>query len=117
MNPVFEAVRAEELLAFLSRQRWFAAKGTGVLSARIDAIIPLDWDEGAFAVARVAVATEAAEQSYHLPLAARPVRADSLPPRAVVASVDDRGQHMTVYDAVEDPRFRRCLADAFAAGY
>jgi trehalose synthase-fused probable maltokinase len=117
MSQIFDALQGDQLLGYLGQQRWFAAKGAGAASARIDAVIPLAWDDGAFAVVRVTVTLEGREQSYQLPLAARPVRPDSLPPHAVVASVEDQGQQMTVYDAVEDPRFRRCLADAFAAGY
>src|SRR5207249_7300670 len=34
----------------------------------------------------------------------------------VVQSAEVHGEQVTIYDAVEDPEFRRALADAFAAG-
>lgn len=108
-----EAVPPEALLAFLSRQRWFAAKGAAPSAARIDSAITVPWGSGAFALARVRVQTMNGEQVYQLPLAAR---GDGVSARAIVGQVAAQGATVTVYDALEDPEFRGGLGEALAKG-
>ena len=50
-----DAVPADALLAFLSRQRWFGAKGAAPSAARLVDAIVVPWGSGAFAIARASV--------------------------------------------------------------
>ena len=64
-----QSLPSDELLAFLERQRWFAAKGAAPTAARVADAVVLPWGDGAFAIARVAVEVGDAEQTYQLPVA------------------------------------------------
>ncbi len=109
-----DGLRGDALLAFLQRQRWFAAKGAAPSAARIADSIVVPWGSGAFAIARVSVDTAAGVQTYQLPLAARR-ELPSVPDRCVVgASAGD--PHLTLYDAMHDAEFRAGLGDALATG-
>ena len=110
-----DALSQEALLAFLSRQRWFAAKGAGPSAAHIVDAIAVPWGNGAYALARVAVETAAGRQLYQLPLAASGDAA-GVPERAVVGTVAGRGGTATLSDAMYDPAFRAGLGSALAGG-
>ena len=110
-----DALSHEALLAFLSRQRWFAAKGAAPSAARIVDAIVVPWGNGAYALARAAVETAAGPQLYQVPLGASGDAA-SVPERAVVALVSARGAPATLYDAMYDPEFRAGLGNALAGG-
>lgn len=110
-----EALQQEALLAFLSRQRWFAAKGATPSAARITDAIVVPWGDGAYALARVSVETAAGAQLYQLPLAAHP-NAAAVPGHAVVGVVTAHGAPSSVYDAMHDPTFRAGLWNALVKG-
>ena len=104
------------LVSFLLERRWFGAKAGAPRTARIVDLIPLPWSDGAFVVARVLVEDDRATRHYQLPLALREgLAAPPAPaaPKAVVARVTWPGGDGLLFDAVEDPSFRRALADAF----
>jgi len=110
---VLARLTTEDLARFLADRRWFGAKGGAPRAARIANVIPLTWDDGSFAIARLDVETEAGvRQRYQLPLAVR----DRGSPAAVLAQVESPGGDGLLFDAVEDAAFRRHLADAFARG-
>ena len=110
---VLARLTTDDLARFLAERRWFAAKSGAPRAARIVSVIPLDWDDGSFAIARLDVETEdAAHQRYQLPLAVRERGA----PTGVLAHVESAGGDGMLFDAVEDAAFRRHLADAFAHG-
>ena len=107
------ALTSSELLSFLGKQRWFAAKGASPSGARIVDAVVMPWGDGRFAIARVSVAIGDAEHVYQLPMATRS-DAPSTPPTAIIVSGD--GSRPTLYDAVHDSEFRTGLANALAAG-
>ena len=111
------ALDGDPLVTFLLERRWFGAKAGAPRTARIVDLVPLPWSDGAFVVARVLVETEQMSRHYQVPLALREgVAAPPSPtsPQAVVARVAWPGGEGLLFDAVEDPSFRRSLADAFA---
>jgi maltose alpha-D-glucosyltransferase/alpha-amylase len=94
--PALSALRAlssEALLAFLAKQRWFAAKGASPASARVRDAVVLPWGNGDFAIARIGVTVGGAEHVYQLPFSSR----------------DSEN-----FDAVADEEFRRGLVDALS---
>ena len=107
------ALRHEDLLAFLARQRWFAAKGDGPSAARIVDAIVAPWGDGAYALARASVETVNGEQVYQLPLG---VSSDARLPERAILSRAAGGAPVTIYDATQDPAFRAGLAKAIAGG-
>ena len=109
-----ELVQAADWSQFLDKQRWFGDRGATDPSVRV--AVPLSWGDGALAIAQIAVRSGGQEALYQVPVAARPVHAENVPERAVIASVDVQGALLTVFDAVEDPAFQRGLADALASG-
>jgi trehalose synthase-fused probable maltokinase len=110
---VLARLTTEDLARFLAGRRWFGAKGGAPRAARIANVIPLTWDDGSFAIARLDVETEAGvRQRYQLPLAVR----DRGAPAAVLAQIESPSEEGLLFDAVEDAAFRRHLADAFARG-
>jgi trehalose synthase-fused probable maltokinase len=110
-----DALPHDSLLAFLSRQRWFAAKGAGPSAARIVDALVVPWGTGAFALARVSAETASGAQVYQLPLAARSSDTE-VPERGILAHVMIRGAAVSLYDAMHDPEFRAGLGAALAAG-
>jgi maltose alpha-D-glucosyltransferase/alpha-amylase len=83
-------------------------------------VIPLPWETGRFAIARLEVVTEAtagAAKLYQLPLSVR--GADEIadrPPQNVIARVVAEDREGLLFDAVEDRGFLRALGDAVARG-
>ena len=107
-----------ELAAFLAPRRWFGAKAGTPTAARIRDVVPLPWEDGRFAIARLEVTTSAGAQNvYQLPLCVRAkAEIGDRMPKSVVARVDANGEEALLYDAVEDGAFLRALADALAHG-
>ena len=103
----------DDLARFLAGRRWFGAKGGAPRAARVARVIPLDWDDGSFAIAQLEVETESgARQRYQLPLAVRERGVPATP----LAHVESTAGDAVLFDAVEDAAFRRHLADALARG-
>ena len=96
--------KSKELVDFLSSRRWFGGKGRTIRDAELADVIPVKWPNSQknFAVARVRVTTDGGTSTYQLFLTEP--RAESREPRAAFT------------DALEDPEFRRGLADAFLKG-
>jgi len=114
--PILSALASlvgDDLLRFVTRQRWFAEKGAAPTHARVASSIVVPWGEGRFAIARVVVTADNAEVTYQVPLAARESLPGGIPDRCVIES---RSSAMSVYDAVYDPEFRAGLAQALATG-
>jgi len=88
-----DALSSEALLAYLTQQRWFGAKGAAPTAARVRDAVVLPWGDGNYAIARVAVDIGGAEHTYQLPYSAQ----------SGVAAIDE--------DA-----FRRGLVGALAHG-
>jgi trehalose synthase-fused probable maltokinase len=109
-----ELVRDEDWARFVEKQRWFGARGAAMSSASVATAVPLPWGNGALAMTQVAVSVGDRQFLYQVPVAARPVRAEVVPNRGLIASVDLEGTPLTVFDAVDDPEFQRGLADALA---
>lgn len=86
---------SDELLAFLSRQRWFAIKGASPEGARVADAVIMPWGDERFAIARIVVDAGGTEHVYQLPC--RLGDAPNL-------------------DAVSDADFRAGLVDALAIG-
>lgn len=97
------------LLEYVKSRRWFGAKGGAPTAARVVDVMPLPWDDEAFAIARLEVTTASGALRYQLPVAARA----QLPAGATAIA---RSGDVHVYDAVEDPDFRRRLVHAFGHG-
>ena len=110
LRAVVWALRSDALLRFLARQRWFGAKGSSPTSARVAEVIPLPWDDGSYCIARVVVHDAGAPREYQLPIGLR--ENASLRSGAVIATIEDAGKSLTLYDAVHDPDFRAKLAEA-----
>jgi trehalose synthase-fused probable maltokinase len=103
----------DDLVQFVAGRRWFAAKAGAPRAAHIANVIPLTWDDGSFAIARLDVETASgAHHTYQLPLAVR----ERATPDAVLAQIESTQGEGLLFDAVEDAAFRRHLADAFAHG-
>jgi trehalose synthase-fused probable maltokinase len=99
------ALSSTELIAYLTKQRWYAAKSGKPDSARVSGVIPLPWGAGALAIVRVVTTIDDREQTYQLPLAARPVSPANLPEAALIATTNVEGRPLSVFDAVQDPEF------------
>lgn len=119
--PVLEGLAGEPLVSFLRPRRWFGEKAATLVGAdaRFVGVVPLPWDDGRFAIARLEVGGEGGIRSYQLPLALRragdPLPDDARPPAALARVVWPGGDGELV-DAVDDARFLRHLADVFAKG-
>lgn len=96
--PALVALRAlssDDLLRFLARQRWFAAKGASPVSARVIDAVVVPWGNGELAIARIGVDAGGTDHVYQVPFSSR-------------ASENP--------DACADEEFRRGLVDAMARG-
>jgi trehalose synthase-fused probable maltokinase len=89
-------VREQSLIDFLTAKRWFGKKSQAIREAELVDLIPVKWRgvDKPFAVARARVTTDEGAAVYQLFLR------------------DDAD----VTEALEDPEFRRALADAFHEG-
>ncbi|HKN65779.1 MAG TPA: hypothetical protein VJW73_05845 [Gemmatimonadaceae bacterium] len=109
----------DELVRFLAPRRWFGAKAGAPSLARVRDVIPLPWEGGRFAIARLEVRTGSAAQPrlYQLPLSVRSVdEIGDAPPRSTLARVVAGDGEGLLFDAVEDGAFLRALADSFRHG-
>jgi maltose alpha-D-glucosyltransferase/alpha-amylase len=112
-QEVLARLTTEDLTRFVSGRRWFAAKAGAPRAARISHVVPLAWDDGAFAIARLDVETASgARHCYQLPLAVR----ERAAPTEALAHVETPTGDGVLFEAVEDAAFRRHVADAFARG-
>jgi trehalose synthase-fused probable maltokinase len=110
---VLAQLTTDDLARFLIGRRWFAAKAGVPRAARISSVVPVTWDDGSFAIARVDVETDTGvRHTYQLPLAVR----ERAAPGETLAHVESAAGDGVLFDAVEDAAFRRHLADAFARG-
>jgi maltose alpha-D-glucosyltransferase/alpha-amylase len=107
---------SDALLHFLSRQRWFAEKGSSPASAHIVDAVAMPWGEGAFAIARVAVRTGEGEQLYQLPVALTDDAPAGAPESATIATITLASKQRILIDALYDPDFRRGLLSAVMIG-
>jgi trehalose synthase-fused probable maltokinase len=105
-----QSLPSGEVLGFLERQRWFAAKGAAPTAARVADAVVLPWGAGRFAIARVIVGVGGAEQTYQVPVAWQS------PAPTNAAHVVGSARGMTIVDAVHDPEFRSELARAALSG-
>jgi trehalose synthase-fused probable maltokinase len=110
-SAALASLSSEDLLRFLSRQRWFAAKGATITNARVRDSVVLPWGDGAFAIARIAVQIGDAEELYQLPVAAKAARPEGTPDDAIISA-----SGLTLLDAAHDPDFRAGLASAVSTG-
>jgi maltose alpha-D-glucosyltransferase/alpha-amylase len=109
------SLAGDDLLRFITAQRWFAGKGAGPRSARVADSIVLPWGDGRFAIARAVLIADNVEVVYQLPLAVREAVPDGVSDRLAIGAAS-RDRPITVYDAVQDPEFRDGLARALASG-
>ncbi len=107
------ALTSEQLLRFLSRQRWFGAKGEQPTSAAVADWAPVD---DRLAVARVRVESSGGSALYQLPLSARNELPSTIPKDAVVATLADHDAHVHVIDALYDPVFHATLVRGVSMG-
>ena len=114
LRAAVSALRSDELLRFLARQRWFGAKGSSPTNARVAATIPLPWGEGSgsYCIARVVVNDAGVEREYQLPIGLRQSGSIRGEGGSAIATIDDAGKSLTLFDAVHDPDFRAKLAEA-----
>ena len=104
----------ESLSEFLMGRRWFGGKGAAPRGVRIGALVPLAWEGGRAAIARLDVELgDGGTVHYQLPLAVVNGAGEGVQPLARVES--PRGGGLLI-DAANDMAFRRMLADAFVAG-
>ena len=109
----------DALVAFLAPRRWFGAKAGTPSAARVRDAIPLPWEGGRFAIARLEVTAgiASAPKLYQLPLCVRSAsEIGDAPPRSTLARVVAAQEEGLLFDAVEDGAFLRALADSFARG-
>ena len=108
----------DDIASFLTPRRWFGAKAGTPTAARVRDVVPLPWEDGRFAIARLEVATSAGTRAvYQVPLCVRGTEEiGDRAPKSVLARVDAEGEQGLLYDAVEDGAFLRALADALAHG-
>jgi maltose alpha-D-glucosyltransferase/alpha-amylase len=112
--PIVDAiasVSSDALIAFLQKQRWFAAKSAAPSAARLSSIVIAPWGAGAFAFATAIVTAADGEHVYQVPLATRASVPSDVPPNAIVSN-----SPVALYDAVYDADFRAGLVNALAAG-
>jgi trehalose synthase-fused probable maltokinase len=102
------SITSDELLAFLTAQRWFGAKGGSPTNGRVSDFVVLPWGDGTFAIARAVVDVSGERQSYQLTLAARDDMPDGVSAKATIKP--------GLYDATYDPAFREGLAHALSNG-
>jgi maltose alpha-D-glucosyltransferase/alpha-amylase len=107
-----------DLAAFLAPRRWFGAKAGTPTSARVRDVVPLPWEGGRFAIARLEVTTSAgAHGLYQVPLCVRDTEEiGDREPKSILARVDAGTEQGVLFDAVEDGAFLRGLADTLAHG-
>jgi maltose alpha-D-glucosyltransferase/alpha-amylase len=114
-----QAFERDVLPHFLLERRWFAEKARGLPAVKLDAIIPLERDGVAAALALIRVPGEqAATSRYLLPLTVTWTRFDrsATVPANAIAAIRRGRQEGTLTDASADPDFVRLLLDAMRSG-
>jgi maltose alpha-D-glucosyltransferase/alpha-amylase len=109
-------VTSGQLLAFLSRQRWFGAKGETPSAAEILDVVPVPTAQTSVVVARVRVRGSSGSAIYQVPLAAGRDLPVGAPTSAVLTAFDDAEGQIVVFDALRDPAFRATIARALTTG-
>jgi maltose alpha-D-glucosyltransferase/alpha-amylase len=104
---------SDHLLRFLSRQRWFGAKGEAPTGASVVDCVALG---DALAIARVRVESPRANTLYQVPISALRALPSGTPATAVLAVVPDHDGDVHVFDALYDPGFRATLARGVVNG-
>jgi maltose alpha-D-glucosyltransferase/alpha-amylase len=132
IDEAIVALTGPRLLQFLSRQRWFGAKGEVPTSAVVADWMCIRGSDASLAAARIRVDTSRGRALYQLPIAVRETLPPGVPESAVLATIAprhpdaseaDRGPALVsrdcslyVYDAAYDPQFRAMLARGIATG-
>jgi maltose alpha-D-glucosyltransferase/alpha-amylase len=107
------------LARFLSQRRWFGAKGERIVSARFDAVIPVQALGHAAALTRVTVRFESGPSAvYQLPLIAAPASEGTGERDAMLARVETPDGRVlgALVDATADAGFRSWLGNALETG-
>jgi maltose alpha-D-glucosyltransferase/alpha-amylase len=112
IDEAIAALTSQRLLHFLSRQRWFGAKGEVPTSAAVTDWMFLPAADVPLAVTRIRVETTRGSVLYQLPIAVRETPPPGMPESATLATIAARH----VYDAAYDPQFHATLARGVASG-
>ncbi len=115
VTEAIAALRSDELLRYLERQRWYGIKGTKASAARVTSVVVLPWGAGRYAMALVSVQA-GGDHLYQMMLGAGPGEISLEPANALVARVRVGEQYVALYDAVHDAEFRAGLIQALRAG-
>ena len=115
---VLRALPPADLARWLVSRRWFGAKGRPPAEARVSEVIPVHWDDDRAAVTRIVAAGGAGvDQSYQVPLVARPGEpVDDRAAGAVLARITAPGGSGVLLDGLEDAAFRARLGAALGEG-
>jgi trehalose synthase-fused probable maltokinase len=112
IDSALASLTEDDLLRFITKQRWFGGKGAQPTRAHIVRAITLPWGDGRFAIARVVVGGAGADATYQVPLAVGEALPSGMQDRFVVRTEGST----RVYDATQDPEFRDGLAHALVQG-
>jgi maltose alpha-D-glucosyltransferase/alpha-amylase len=111
------ALERDVLPGFLAGRRWFADKGTGFVSAALQAGITLEAGDPGIMLALIDVAGAKAQSRYAVPLAVKWSRFDRLPsPANIVAAVRRYAREGTLIDVATDAEFVCLLVRKLHAG-
>jgi len=111
LRAALAALSSDDLLRFLMRQRWFGRKGSSPTHARVADVIPLPWSGGSYGIARVVVREIGGpDRELQLPIGMR--SHESALNHGVIATIDQDGRQIALYDAVQDADFRAKLGEA-----
>ena len=110
-------VESATLTEWLSRRRWFGAKGASPRAARIVAAVRVPWGTNDAAIALLEVDLAGGETlRYQLPLTVRADSVEAGADSAPIARLQAGASRGVLVDAVEDPEFRRAMGAAFEEG-
>jgi maltose alpha-D-glucosyltransferase/alpha-amylase len=105
--------RIEALLpSYIAQQRWFGGKSKTIRSARILSSTPIVPSESVIAVVDLTYVGDT-KDLYQLPLALLPEKQTAgikqASPRAIIATLNQPGEPMVLFDATASPNFRSTL--------
>src|SRR5215467_3194148 len=109
-------ITSGQLLAFLSRQRWFGAKGETPSAAEILDAVPVAPGDTSPIVAKVRVRGSNGSAIYQVPLAGARELPAGAPASSVLTMFDDGHGQVVIFDALHDPAFRAALARGLTTG-
>jgi len=112
IDSALASLTDDDLLRFITTQRWFGGKGAQPSRAHIVRAITLPWGDGRFAITRVVVGGANADATYQVPIATT----NASPPGVSERFVIRADGPTTIYDAAQDPEFRAGLARALSGG-